>query len=84
MGPWTQLWVKAPEGNGYQTPESIKRIDDHLTQQTAACFNAPDGAPVREADGTYEVRVLAGDPGYVKFILTEHYRLEIVREIVND
>lgn len=83
MGQWTQLWVKAPEGT---TRQAMKMIDDQLTSLTAACFNVPpsgSGLPVADADGTYEVRVLAGDPGFVKYLLTQQYRLEIVREQVN-
>ena len=76
-----QLFVKAPPGNGYTCPEAMKRIDDHLTQQTASCFLAPTGMPEPEKDGSWQIRVFdEGQVGFVKFILTTHYGLEILRE----
>lgn len=83
-GKWFQLYVKAPKGSGYTTPRAMKRIDDHLVAQTPASFVAPDGLPVQSADGTWEVRVLDESAlGFVKYILTQHYGLEIVREVEN-
>lgn len=85
MGKWIQVYVKAPEGNGYTTPQAMKRIDDRLVQSTPASFVAPDGLPVQEADGTWEVRVHDERMlGFVKSLLTRHYGLEIVREVVNE
>lgn len=83
---WFQLFIQAPEGNGYTTPQAMKRVDDHLVQLTPASFVAPppEGLPVQRKDGTWEVRV--HDEGalfIVKGILTEHYGLEIVREKAN-
>lgn len=81
MGPWTQLWVTGAN----TTPQSMKRVDEHL-QTMGAFMHAPSlpGVPVAEADGSYEVRVLFGNPGFVKFVLTDHYGLTIVREQVNE
>ena len=78
-----QLYVKAPQGNGYTTPEAMKRVDDHLTHSFPAMMHcpAPSGLPVQETDGTWQIRVL--DPkavGIVKRVLSQHYGLEIVRE----
>lgn len=87
LGKWYQFYVKAPSGSGYTTPQTMKRIDDHLVAQTPASFVAPppEGLPVQEADGTWEVRVHdANALGFVRFILTEHYGLEIVREVENE
>lgn len=88
MSKWYELYVKAPEGNGYTTPEDMKRIDEHLTSQTLASFNVPvfgDRLPVQEPDGTWEVRVYdEGALRYVRYILTGHYGLEIVREEEHD
>jgi len=87
---WLQLYVKAPEGNGYTTPEAMRRVDDHLTQMFPAslCCPPPEGMPVQEADGTWEVRILdvsnALTVSMVKRTLTNHYGLEIVREVPND
>lgn len=85
FGKWYQLYVKAPEGNGYTTPQAMKRIDDHLVQMTPASFLAPQGLPIQEADGTWVVRVhMESALGLVKSILTKHYGLEIVREVPHD
>lgn len=83
---WYQLYVIAPEGNGYTTPQAMKRIDDHLVQAGLAFFVAPPlvGLPKQQPDGTWEVRVLNDNLKFVKYILTEHYGLEIVREVEND
>jgi hypothetical protein len=85
FGKWYQLYVKAPKGNGYTTPQAMKRIDDHLVQITTASFATPVDLPVQEADGSWEVRVLVeSDLNIVKGILTRHYGLEIVREVPHD
>jgi hypothetical protein len=79
---WIDLYVKAPAGNGYTTPQAMKRVDDHLVQSTPSSFKAPNGLPVQETDGTWEVRVyIESALGLVKSILTQHYGLEIIREI---
>ncbi len=85
FGPWFQLYVKAPEGNGYTTPQAMKRIDSTLIDRFAASFVAPEGLPIREPDGTWEIRVLVADQlKKVKQFITEGYGLEIVREVKND
>ncbi len=82
---WMQLYVRAPEGNGYQTPEAMKRVDEHLVSKFAAMFCAPQGVPIQEPDGTFEVRVLMlAQVGLVKTLLTGHYGLVVVREVRND
>ncbi len=82
---WHQLYVKAPEGNGYTTAEAMKRIDDHLMQMTPASFVAPDGLPIKGADDTWEIRVMTTAAlDLVKSILTDHYGLEIIREVKNE
>jgi hypothetical protein len=83
---WLQMWVKAPPGNGYTTPEAMSRVDDHLTQQFPATMCRPEKLPVQETDGTWEVRIFDANPliiRMVKGILTEHYGLEIVREVTH-
>lgn len=57
-GTWTQLWVVAPPGNGYTTPDVMKRIDDHIVNH-GACFVSrptPGGLPIQGDDGSWEVR----------------------------
>lgn len=77
---WTQLWVKAPPGNGYTTPQAMQRVDDHL-QRHGALFCAPQGLPIQEPDGTWEIRCYgAGTDRFVEFVLTKHYGLEIIRK----
>lgn len=87
LGKWYQLYVKAPEGIGYTNPQAMKRIDDHLVSRTPSSFVAkpPEGMPVQQEDGTWEVRVLDESAlSFVKFILTDHYGLEIIREVENE
>jgi hypothetical protein len=74
---WTQLWVRA-DGNA-NTPAAMQQVDQQL-QRFGGLFCAPDGMPVQEADGTFEVRVLGGDPGFVKYMLEQSYRIKVVRE----
>lgn len=78
---WTQLWVKA-EGHA-NTPDSMRMVDQQL-QGFGGVFCAPDGMPIQEPDGTFEVRVYGGDPGFVKFILQQSYRITVVREERHD
>jgi hypothetical protein len=81
MGEWTQFWV----GGKHVTRESMKRVNDHIQGYGGLVHTPPHGddLPVADPDGTYEVRVLFGDPGFVKFVLTNHYGLTIVKEQVN-
>lgn len=82
---WYQVYCKAPDNNGYTNPEAAKRIDDHLTSQTSSAMLAPNGIPVKNELGEYEVRVFEGSQlGYVKYILEKHYGLEITREVDNE
>ena len=81
MSTLTVLNVRAPAGNGYTTPQAMQRVDDHLRQVAPAMMKKLADVIIQEPDGTWEVRVL--DPnsvGYVKFILTKHYGLEIANE----
>jgi hypothetical protein len=81
------LYVQAPKGNGYTTPRAMKRVDDHLRQDASANMKCPppSGMPVQEEDGTWEVRIYnANLAEYVKYILKNHYGLEIVREVKHD
>ncbi|RJQ28001.1 hypothetical protein C4577_00310 [Candidatus Parcubacteria bacterium] len=81
---WIQLFVRAPQGNGYTTPQAMKRIDDHLTQSGLAALKCPppSAMPVQEPDSTWEVRVFSeGVLFLVEEILTKHYGLEIVRKV---
>lgn len=89
LGKWFKVYVRAPEGNGYTTPQAMKRVDDHLIELffMLAYFVSPPptNLPVQEIDGTWEVRVLDQDlleP--VKLILNNHYGLEIVKVVEND
>jgi hypothetical protein len=81
MNRWYELTVKAPEGNGYTTPQSMKRVDEHLNQCNAV-FNAPDGIPIMNLNGSFDLRVYEESSlKYVKYILTNHYGLEIIKEV---
>jgi hypothetical protein len=82
---WYQLWVRPPSESGYNVPGMMRRVDEHL-QAIGGVLHVPGPGPVpvAEPDGTYEVRVLFGDPGFVRFVLTDHYGLDIVREEKHD
>lgn len=82
-----QLYVKAPSGSAYTTPEAMKRVRDHI-RLFGASF-APSktgiGLPVQEQDGSWEIRVYQKRHlDLVKFILKDHYGLTIVREEAHD
>lgn len=84
FGKWYELTVKAPPGNGYTTPQSMKRVDEHINQY-GAVFHAPDGTPIQNPDGSFDLRVLQESSlRFVKFVLTNHYGLEIVKETPHD
>ncbi len=84
MDKWVQLYVKAPEGNGYTTPEAMKRVDQHVNR-LGAMFCAPEGTPIQRDDGTWEVRVMSESfSTLVEDVLKKHYGLEIVNKVVND
>lgn len=82
---WHQLWVKPPAESDYNIPGMMQRVDEHL-QGIGAVMHVPGlgPEPVAEPDGTYEVRVLAGNPGFVRYVLVNHYGLTIVREEKHD
>lgn len=83
---WTQFWVQVPDGvDPLRRRQFMKRVDEHMQQHGAVCHvPEPDGLPVPEADGTFEVRVLFGPASIIKRILTDHYHLTVVREQVNE
>ena len=75
---WYQLYVKEYTNGSSLTVEAAKRIDEHLNKQAASAFVAPDGMPVRNADGEFEIRCFSENHiGFVESILTEHYGLKI-------
>lgn len=76
---WYQLWITGVNA----TPQSMQMIDKQLNS-FGAVFNAPDGIPVQETDGTFEIRILGGDLGFIKFMLQQSYHLTIVREQENE
>jgi hypothetical protein len=83
MDNWTQLWIK-PRPN--MSRERMGAIDTHIQGHGGVFYVPPsgDGLPVADADGLYEVRVYGGGgAGFIKFILTEHYHLEIAREVTH-
>ena len=78
------LKVKAPEGSGYINPQAMKRVDDHISMLGGLfCSPPPTNMPVQNNDGTWTVRVLdEANLFIVKGILTKHYGLEIVDDMV--
>ena len=84
FGPWYQVYVKQFKSGQPLGAEYAKRIDSHLNAQAASAFVAPDGTPIRNMDGEYEIRVFSpGQLGWAKFILTDHYGLSIERVVEN-
>ena len=80
MNKWYQIYVTASNKESEQA--MMNRADDLLTTRFSAAFVAPDGAPKRNADGNYEVRVF--DPRIlpmIKGILVQHCGFEIVNVI---
>ncbi|HEY8108700.1 MAG TPA: hypothetical protein VIF43_01700 [Patescibacteria group bacterium] len=74
------FYVRSPEPIR-NTPQAMRHADQ-LVQTVGAVFVAPDGIPVQEPDGTYEVRILAGDSmsrHIVAGMLIEHRGLEVLR-----
>lgn len=74
---WFQIYVKAsPDRN---TAEAMKRVDELLAKVAPASFVAPDGIPVQENDGSWEIRLLDENSlTLVKRFLATHQRLQIV------
>lgn len=82
---WYQVYCKAPDGNGYSDARAAKRIDGHLVSSFAAAFVSPDGIPLKNDQGEYEVRVFVGSQlNFVKRTLTDHYGLVITRVVENE
>lgn len=83
---WVQLWIKVPPGNGFDDAAMAEKIiGQHIMDKFAAHFVAPDGIPLKDAQGRYEVRVLfAPQLEAVKRVLTRHYGLIVDEEKVND
>jgi hypothetical protein len=80
---WIQLWVQAKDRITTDPIALMKRCDSML-QRFGAVPCAPDGVPVRSADGTIEVRVYSESMvGIVKGYLSDS-GFEVVREQVND
>lgn len=81
---WIQIFCTAP--NGYREPSAAKRIDEHLTSQTASAFVCNmGGLPVKNDAGEYEVRVFMPiQHGLVESILTRHYGLHVTRTVENE
>ena len=80
---WIQLWVQVKDGI---TANPIVLMEQcvSMLQRFGAVPCAPDGRPVRSADGTIEVRAYS-EPmvGMIKNYLSD-WGFEVVREQVND
>jgi hypothetical protein len=78
---WHHLAVIAPPGNGYTTPQTVKRIDEHLvskfTVMGASFVTENNGNPAKRADGSFEVHADETCLTEVKYILTAHYGLTV-------
>lgn len=85
MGPWYQFYVTGKQG--ILTPEQAVRYDNSLQsmglQSMALLFARPYDRVFQEADGTYEVRLLFGDPEFARMVL-DRQGLVIVREVRNE
>jgi hypothetical protein len=76
-----RLLVKVPEGNGYKTPEQMKRVDNHLNSLSNAFFASYGGLPRQRDDGMWEVFFLEpSEIHLVKAILERHYGFEVLVE----
>jgi len=81
---WYQIFVKVPDGNGYSDPKMTKRIDEHITSNFPAAFVAPNGIPIKNENGEYEVRCFVPFClEAVQNILTKNYGL-IISRVVNN
>lgn len=80
MGPWTQFWFEARD-----VPRSrLRSIDERLVRVGGIVCHDRDGNPIIAADGTIEVRVLVGDPGFVRFLMAEEFGMTAVRELTHE
>ena len=85
MGPWYQIYVKQFKHGTFLTPEGAQRIDTHLNMQAASAFVAPEGTPITNANGEFEIRCFSeASLRFAKVILTDHYGLVIERVVEND
>lgn len=81
MSDWIQIYARAPKGSAYENPQTAKRIDEHISSDFPAAFVAPDGIPIKNDKGEYEIRCFVDTVfTIVESILTEHYGLEITRK----
>lgn len=78
--PYVDLFVRVPEGNGYNSPDALVRVDEHVQKYTGL-FHRPDGKILQEPDGSFRVRVMLPEMvGVVKFVLTTQYGLVVEKE----
>lgn len=87
MSKWFQLYIKVPEGNGYKdNPKAMKRVDETINMFSSFFLSPrPEGIPVQEPDGTWEVRVLQESAlSITKRVLIDEYGFEIAREVANE
>ncbi|MFA6252119.1 MAG: hypothetical protein WCX74_01850 [Candidatus Paceibacterota bacterium] len=74
---WHQLFVK-----GNLDRFAMKKIDETINM-FGGMVHAPEGIPVQEADGTWEVRILEGGSLSIAKNILLKGGLEIVREVEN-
>ena len=75
------MWVKVPPGNGFHDAEMAEKLIGEHLGRFGASFVAPEGIPLKDNLGRYEVRVLdAAMTERVKRVLTHHYGLAIDHE----
>lgn len=80
MSGWTQIYARAPKGSAYENPQTAKRIDEHILSSFPVAFVAPDGIPIKNDKGEYEIRCFADTMStIIERVLIEHYGLEITR-----
>ena len=80
--PYYDLYVRAPAGSGYNDPNAMRRVDEHLIVMFPASFLAPKGVPVKMDDGTYPVRIYDGNVMTLRLVrrfLERHYGLKSVK-----
>lgn len=83
MSKWVQLWAM-PSKETTGDAVHMMKICEPLLMRFGAVPCAPDGIPVKSADGSIEVRVYnASAVSLVKRVL-EDYGFEVVREKEND
>lgn len=75
-----KLYVQAPPGNGYTTPQTMQRIDDDLVQRGLGTFTKENDLPTQQLDGSWEIQV-KHDPRLINDLLKVHYGLDILHEL---